>query len=629
MAQSADGARSNIELVRPSPDTGRSAGAGRATEELWARLGEPDASGAFVAAWLGLQCQKIKGARSALVLVEDAESHTLAPLATWPPGRTDFNHFKTLAERAMRERAGVIEREEAGDTTRAAYPIEGRGHVSALVLLEMTGTAGEVQDAMRDLHWGAGWLETVVLRLSAEESRGRLERAGTALEILAIASDHDTLEASAMAVVNELAVRLGCDRVALSVAPRGGRPRLLALSDTAWFRKKSQIVGAIETAMEEAFDQGETVAFPPIEGLPRSITVAHQALAERAGAASIVSVVLPRRGGSAGVLTLERRSGQPFDVDTVRGLEAVAALLGPTVELVRRQRRWIAGRLVDEVERNVRKLTGPRHPTFKIGCVALIALLAALALWPASFRVSARGVLEGSEQRAAAAPFQGFVATAKARAGDIVKAGDVLLELDEKDIRLELARWRAEYARFLQEKRKAIAAMDRTEAALVDAQIEQSRAQIELTTSKLTRTRITAPIDGVVVSGDWSQKLGAPVEQGTVLFEISPLESYRAILKVEEGDVGHVRTGQKGTLLLAGRADAAVPFEVTRVTSVAAVEDGQNVFRIEAALAGGTIGIRPGMEGVGKIDIDRRAIGWVWSRRLIDWLRLFVWRNTP
>jgi len=254
---------------------------------------------------------------------------------------------------------------------------------------------------------------------------------------------------------------------------------------------------------------------------------------------------------------------------------------------------------------------------------------AILAFWPATMRISARAVLEGAQQRAAAAPFQGFVATAKARPGDVVKRNDVLAELDDKDLKLDLARWNAEYARLAQEKRKALAALDRTEVALVEAQLEQAQAQIDLTTIKLARARIVSPIDGVIVSGDWSQKLGAPVEQGAVMFEISPPWSYRVALRVDETDLRHVAEGQKGSLLLAGRADAVLPFEVARVTSVATSEDGQNVFRVEGALPGERQDIRPGMEGVGKIEIGRRSLGYVWSRRMIEWLRLAFWRNTP
>ncbi len=38
---------------------------------------------------------------------------------------------------------------------------------------------------------------------------------------------------------------------------------------------------------------------------------------------------------------------------------------------------------------------------------------------------------------------------------------------------------------------------------------------------------------------------------------------------------------------------------------------------------------RPGMEGVAKIDIDRRRLAWIWGHRLTDWLRLALWSVRP
>jgi hypothetical protein len=46
---------------------------------------------------------------------------------------------------------------------------------------------------------------------------------------------------------------------------------------------------------------------------------------------------------------------------------------------------------------------------------------------------------------------------------------------------------------------------------------------------------------------------------------------------------------------------------------------------MEQALAG----LRPGMEGIGKITIDRRMLIWVWTHEMIDWLRLQLWRWMP
>ena len=36
--------------------------------------------------------------------------------------------------------------------------------------------------------------------------------------------------------------------------------------------------------------------------------------------------------------------------------------------------------------------------------------------------------------------------------------------------------------------------------------------------------------------------------------------------------------------------------------------------------------LRPGMEGVGKIELGEARLIWIWSRDLIAWLRLQVWK---
>ena len=58
-------------------------------------------------------------------------------------------------------------------------------------------------------------------------------------------------------------------------------------------------------------------------------------------------------------------------------------------------------------------------------------------------------------------------------------------------------------------------------------------------------------------------------------------------------------------------------------------EEGRNYFRVEAALAEIPGFLRPGMEGVGKIEIGRRQLFWIWTHELFDWLRLWLWSRVP
>ena len=39
--------------------------------------------------------------------------------------------------------------------------------------------------------------------------------------------------------------------------------------------------------------------------------------------------------------------------------------------------------------------------------------------------------------------------------------------------------------------------------------------------------------------------------------------------------------------------------------------------------------LRPGMQGVGKIDIGTRRLVWIWTHGLTDWFRLWSWSWMP
>ena len=39
--------------------------------------------------------------------------------------------------------------------------------------------------------------------------------------------------------------------------------------------------------------------------------------------------------------------------------------------------------------------------------------------------------------------------------------------------------------------------------------------------------------------------------------------------------------------------------------------------------------LRPGMEGVGKVEVDDRRLIWIWTRKLVLWGKMFLWSWTP
>jgi multidrug resistance efflux pump len=227
------------------------------------------------------------------------------------------------------------------------------------------------------------------------------------------------------------------------------------------------------------------------------------------------------------------------------------------------------------------------------------------------------------------APFEGYLREAPARAGDLVKSGQVLAVLDDKDLKLERVRWESELEVALRKEREAMAKANPVDQRLAAAQANQARTQLDLVLSKLARVQVSAPFDGVVVKGDLSQLLGSPLEQGKVLFELAPLDSWRVVLKVDERDIGYVAQGAKGELVLSSLPGSSWPFTVKKLTPISVAEDGRNYFRVEAELGQQAPKLSPNMEGVAKVAAGERSLLWIWTHPLVYWARLNWWKLMP
>ena len=438
----------------------------------------------------------------------------------------------------------------------------------------------------------------------------------------------DSYASAALLLTTQLATRFGCARVALGFERRGSI-QVEALSHTAHFDPRAALVRQLAAAMHEACDQDASIAHPAPPGQRPRVTRDHARLAELHGALATCSIPLVFRGRAVGGLTFERHEGDPFDASEIRRLEELARVVGPILALQRSVDRSGSERLRVAVHQLATRLLGPDHPHAKIAaaCAALLLLLSVGV--PGTHRVTADATLEGLVQRAVVAGLDGYISEASARAGDIVEAGQLLGRLDERDLELERRKWAAREQQQRREYREALARHDRTERSILQARLDESRAQVELLDEQLARTRLVAPFGGIVVRGDLSQSLGSPVERGDVLYEIAPLGGYRIILEVDERDVSRIEVGYTGQLALSALPGEPLPLRIENVTPVATAEDGRNFFRVEASLENPPDSLRPGMEGVARIDAGRRRLIWIWTHDLVDWLRLLAWSWLP
>lgn len=601
----------------------------RAESAAWAQLSAPANNADFCKSWLAILCTQVARVNGALVLLNLGGDNTYAPVAVWPDESKSLLHLGPAAEAALKERRGIVLGGAAGASTAAptfvGYPIEVEGRLHGAVVLDLSPRPdADIQHALRQLHWGSVWLIDQFRQQVLLAERQRASQLSLATELIATAMLESRLGASALAVANELAARLDCERVGVGFE-KAGSIKVMAISHTASFDERTDFVRLIAEAMDEVLDLDMPFVHPALHADAVG-GLAHGVLSEARNGAAVMSVPLMDDGVVMGVLTLERLREKPFQSDELALGKTVGQLLGPLFALKQRGELGVWRRSTQALRQGATALFGPRHPGLKLGVLLGVVALVFFSLVNGSYRVAAKTVIEGSVQRALVAPFQGYIAEGLVRAGQAVRQGQVLARLDDRELVLERARWMSEVEQMERRYRQAASAQERASMAVAVAQIQQAQAQLDLVQERLSRASVSAPFDGIVVQGDLTQLLGSPVEQGKVLFEVAPLDAYRVVLNVDERDIAEMRNGQRGELALSGIPHERLTFTVHQITPISTAQDGRNFFRVEAQLDNATLRLRPGMEGIGKVEVGERKLVWIWTHSFVDWLRLWSWR---
>ena len=602
-------------------------------QALWKQFTEATTPAEFARAWLGLQCTLIAGVGRGVVVLGETENGPFAPVAYWPIAGATSEGLTAAAELALAERRGVAQGQDDGQSAPSqpwcvAYPVIVDGKLFGVAGLEIEhGRRVQLRSVMRQLQWGVGWIELMLRREHSRSEKANRNRMAVAFDLVAAALEQERFRDACHATVTELAMRLDCDQVSIGFVKRR-KVSVAAVSHLAQFGRRMNLIRAIGDAMDEAVDQKAIVLHPAPQEWEYRIDRAHRELA-RVNGGVILTVPLHASGQFFGALTFERPPGSTFDEDTVTLCDCVANVIGPVLEEKRKNDRWIVIKLLESLWTQLQRLFGPHYIGRKLATVLALLVVAFFAVARMDYAVTAPAVIEGSVQRVIVAPFEGYIASQRARAGDVVRTGDVVAILDDKDLVTERLKWSTKKGEQEKEYGKALAKQERADAAIIQVQIEQAKAQIELLDEQIKRTRLAAPFDGLVISGDLSQSVGAAVKRGDELFQVAPLDSYRVILKVDERDIAVIKSGQTGTLLVTSIPLQPLHYTVTRVTPIAEAEEGVNSFRVEAVLAEFSDRLRPGMKGVGKTTIEKQLVIRIWTHRLVHWLRVTLWKWLP
>ncbi len=465
------------------------------------------------------------------------------------------------------------------------------------------------------------------LKSADSDSAAAPDAAHAALVLYARMLGASTVSAAAHDLLAALVQQFGCTRATIGWH-QGGRTRVLASSNIDHSNDQAELSQALVGAMDEAIDQGVALAWPPhaaVDGSePDWIMLEHQVLQRLVGAA-VATVPLGVGGEAFGAVCVESPMATPIDAATLRRLELLLVLAAPALRWMQRATEPWHRRARRAVGHGLAALRQPSRRGRRRLLVAAALGLLFLAVTPLERNVGGRARIEGAQQRVLSAPTDGFVKTAHVRPGDRVLAGAPLVDLVEGDLLLERERWSSQLAQHENAYAGAMAKSERANASTSLARIAEAQAQLALVSDQLARGRLTAPFDALVVQGDLSQSIGAPVRQGDALLTLATTERYRVIVEIDEVDIARVRAGQAGRLVLSSLPWDTQQLVVERMTPLARAVDGRNVFDVEARLANTQDGLRPGLLGRADLVVGHMPPLWAWTLHALERMRVAYW----
>jgi multidrug resistance efflux pump len=580
---------------------------------------------AVAQAWLDSQCGALNGVAGAMVLLLTSNGRALVPAAAWPRGEINPGlaaAAKTAFEQQRPTVSKINETTAEGPMAIVSHPLAARGQpVGAVALAVKSDEANVARTTLEHLARSAAAFSNAAEASSAEGGN----TAPLMLQLIATVLAHDKFANAATALASELAARLRCERVSVGVS-NARYMEVVALSHSGELSKDESLLRDLGAAMDEAAAQNTVIQYPQSQRDKPRITLQHSDLAKRQQATAIVTTPLISDSRCFGAICYEFAEEHHVDANTFKLTEDIAAFVTPLLVLKHAHERATVDRALGKAKRVAGKLLGEGHVGFKLGALAITVLAAALAFVPAQFYVSAEARVEGAIQRALVAPTDGYLKEAHVRPADRVKAGQLLAELADEDLKLNRRKWQSEFAQAESAYGEALAKQDRGQVVVQQARMEEARAQLELTEQEIGRSQVVAPFDGVIIKGDLTQSLGAPVKRGDQLLTLAPSDAYRVILEVDERDVAYLAAGNHGALALSALPGEALNIQVVRVTPVARSEQGRHYFEVEAALTQDASKLlRPGLRGVAKVPAGERSVLSSWTRRAVDSIRLLLW----
>jgi len=447
------------------------------------------------------------------------------------------------------------------------------------------------------------------------------EQLSQALSLLAAIEGEKHFPQILQKLCGEISSYYASDRVCAGWL-KGPYLKLVAVSDIPDPDRKMEANQALEGMMEEALDLDEEVLWPN-EGFEHRYRV-HKNWSQSHKGVHLLSLPIRIEEENLGVLNLQR--SEAFTRTELTGLRVALDRLAPILKQVHQNSRSLPLKCWSSAQENTKTLLGPKNSLTKLIILLLAFILFLSIVIPVPYRVEAPFILRSDRQAVVSSPFQGYISEALVEVGQSVQKGELLLKLDQTEWRLKREALKADLSRHESEIRKQRGSARAAEMKIAEAQALQTRAELKVVENKLERSELRAPIEGILVEGRHQERIGAVVREGDPLFRLAQLKPLHLELEVDERRLQDLEGADQGEVSFTTRPDLSFAFTLRHLEPSARSEGGKHVFvAIGDPLGEGEPWWRPGMTGLAKVDTGQRSLFSIFTRDLLDWLRLQLW----
>lgn len=443
------------------------------------------------------------------------------------------------------------------------------------------------------------------------------------------AAGYASLTEFAFAVANNLKAKLGCESVSFGIV-RKNRVKLLSMSGTSQVDPSSLGTQQLQQVMEECVDAADICSIQLAKSGPEGISTGHilhkQWHGDSAGA-SVASIPLQVEEKIVAILSLRHTPGQSFTLEQLEKVRELAAPLIPGALLLDRADRNLADHVKSAMIEWIINQLSQDTWTRRIAIGVALACLCLILVGKQTYMLTLPCTIAPADEREISAPFEGVIEATLVRPGDSVEEGQVLARLDTHQLKLDLNKAKADYHAASIESIQGASEGDLQKLAIGKAKADAAKSLAQKIERNLELSEVRAPCKGTILSGDLDKRIGESVPMGESLFRFAAADKWKIVIDSPEFATSLIDVGQKGTFATVARPLVPLNVEVNHLRTHAEVRDGKNVFLSEAVVGGEAPDwLRSGMQGTTRIDVGRHPIYWVWLHRVIDQVRLKLWK---